>query len=96
MTDPSGLWTLANDCGRHSMPFARADCRAAGLATGHLAFFVAAYSDRPGRCSHNAFALLPGQDARITFIPEAPGAAPCFTLRHLHSATPGAPQPQEL
>jgi hypothetical protein len=96
MTDPSGLWTRANDCSRHSLPFARADRRAAGLATGHLAVVVAAYSDRPGRFSRNVLALPPGPDARIAFIPEAPGPVPCFTLRHLHSATHGAPQPQEL
>jgi len=66
------------------------------LTTGNPAFFVALEADRPGRFSHNAFALLPGQDARITFIPEAPGPAPCFILRDLHSATHGAPQPQEF
>ena len=95
MTDPSGLWTRANDCGRLSLPFARADRRAAALAKCHLAVFVAAFSDRPGRCSHNVLALPPGLDARIAFAPEAPGPAPCLTLRHLPSATHGAPQPQE-
>jgi beta-mannosidase len=65
------------------------------LSTRNPAFFVALEADQPGRFSRNAFALLPGQDARITFTPEAAGPAPRFTLRDLHSATYGAPLLQE-
>ena len=65
------------------------------LSARSLALFVALEADQPGRFSRNAFALLPGQDARITFTPEAPGPAPRFTLRDLHSATYGAPFLQE-
>ena len=65
------------------------------LSARSLALFVALEADQPGRFSRNAFALLPGQDARITFTPEAPGPAPRFTLRDLHSATYGAPPLQE-
>jgi hypothetical protein len=56
---------------------------------------VVSQADRPGRFSHNAFAPLPGQDAPITFVPEAPGPAPRFTVTDLHFASHGAPQPQE-
>lgn len=70
--------------------------RAIGMTAGHPASFVVPQADRPGRFSHTAFAPLPGRDAAITFVPEAPGPAPCFTLRDLHSATHGAPQPQEF
>ncbi|MBI1418833.1 MAG: glycoside hydrolase family 2 protein [Limimaricola sp.] len=52
-----------------------------------LALFVAVEADRPGRFSNNAFALFPGAPATITFTPAAPGPAPTFTLRDLHSAT---------
>ena len=65
------------------------------LSAQRLALFVALEADQPGRFSRNAFALLPGQDARITFTPEAAGPAPRFTLRDLQSATYGAPPLQE-
>jgi beta-mannosidase len=65
------------------------------LTTRSPAFFVALEADQPGRFSRNAFALLPGQDARLTFTPEAPGPAPRFILRDLQSATYGAPLLQE-
>jgi beta-mannosidase len=65
------------------------------LTARNPAFFVALEADQPGRLSRNAFALLPGQGARITFTPEAAGPVPRFTLRDLHSATYGAPLLQE-
>jgi len=65
------------------------------LTARNPAFFVALEADQPGRFSRNAFALRPGQDARVTFSPEAPGQEPRFTLRDLHSATYGAPPLQE-
>ncbi|NUB45614.1 glycoside hydrolase family 2 protein [Fertoebacter nigrum] len=52
-----------------------------------LAPFVALEADVPGRFSANAFALFPGDPASIVFTPAAPGPAPRFTLRDLHSAT---------
>jgi beta-mannosidase len=54
-----------------------------------LALFVALEADVPGRFSGNAMTLFPGHPATITFTPAAPGAAPKFTLRDLHSATYG-------
>ena len=65
------------------------------LTTRSPAFFVALEADQPGRFSRNAFALLPGLDARITFTPEAPGPVPRFILRDLQSATYDAPPLQE-
>jgi beta-mannosidase len=56
-----------------------------------LALYVALESDRPGRFSMNAFAIFPGYPAEVTFTPSAPGPAPNFTLRDLHSATYGSP-----
>jgi beta-mannosidase len=55
---------------------------------------VALESDRPGRFSANAFALIPGQDRHVTFTPAEPGPAPRFTIRDLHRAT-YAPIPSE-
>lgn len=52
-----------------------------------LALFVALEADQPGRFSQNAFTLLAGQSARVTFTPAEPGAEPRFTCRDLHSAT---------
>ena len=52
-----------------------------------MAFFVTAEADVPGRWSDNAIHLGPGHQARLRFTPAAPGPAPSFTLRHLHSAT---------
>jgi len=57
-----------------------------------LAAFVAVEADVPGRFSANAVTLFPGHEARITFMPDAPGtltAPPVFTFRDLHSATYG-------
>ncbi len=54
-----------------------------------LALFVALEADRPGRFSHNAFALFPGHPATVSFTPDQPGAEPRFILRDLHSATYG-------
>ena len=65
------------------------------LSARSLALFVALEADQPGRFSQNAIPLFPGQQASITFTPEAAGPAPCFTLRDLHSATYGAPILQE-
>jgi beta-mannosidase len=75
--------------------FAMPDGWAIDLAARNPAFFVALEADQPGRFSRNAFALLPGQDARVIFTPEAAGPTPRFTLRDLHYATHGAPLPQE-
>jgi len=75
--------------------FAVPDGWAINLTARNPAFFVALEADQPGRFSHNAFALLPGQDARVIFTPEAAGPAPRFTLRDLQSATYGAPLLQE-
>lgn len=75
--------------------FAVPDGWAINLNARNPAFFVALEADQPGRFSHNAFALLPGQDARVIFTPEAAGPAPRFTLRDLQSATYGAPLLQE-
>jgi beta-mannosidase len=75
--------------------FAVPDGWAINLTARNPAFFVALEADQPGRFSHNAFALLPGQDASIIFTPEAAGPAPRFTLRDLQSATYGAPLLQE-
>ncbi len=55
-----------------------------------LAPFAALEADVPGRFSDNAFALIPGRDRVIRFVPDAPGPTPAFTLRHLHAATYGA------
>jgi beta-mannosidase len=52
-----------------------------------LAPFVAVETDTRGRFSTNAVHLFPGAPAKITFTPAAPGPAPRFTLRDLHSAT---------
>jgi beta-mannosidase len=60
------------------------------LSAEALAPFTAIEADQPGRFSDNAIALFPGDPARITFTPAAPGPAPRFTLRHLHAATYGA------
>jgi beta-mannosidase len=54
-----------------------------------LALFVAIESDQPGRFSVNAFTLFPGHPATVVFTPTAPGPAPRFTIRDLHSATYG-------
>lgn len=60
------------------------------LSAQALALFVAVEADQPGRFSSNAFALFPGYPATLRFTPATPGAAPCFTIRDLHSATYGA------
>jgi beta-mannosidase len=52
-----------------------------------LALFVALEADQPGRFSFNAFTLLPGYPATVTFTPHTAQAEPRFTLRDLHSAT---------
>ncbi len=57
-----------------------------------LALFVAVEADVPGRFSTNAFSLFPSHPARVTFVPDAPGVSPQFTLRDLHSATCARPQ----
>ena len=59
------------------------------LSTCGLAPFTALEADVPGRFSDNAFVLIPGRTREIHFAPDTPGATPCFTLRHLHSATYG-------
>ncbi len=65
------------------------------LAAQTLAPFTALESDRPGRFSDNAFALIPGHPRTITFAPDTAGPPPRFNLRELHSATYGAPIPKE-
>jgi beta-mannosidase len=57
------------------------------LSAQNLALFVALEADQPGRFSLNAFTLFPAHDATVTFTPAAPGVAPRFTIRDLHSAT---------
>ena len=57
------------------------------LSAQALALFVTVEADVPGRFSANAFPLLPGHPAEITFTPDAPDATPRFRLRDLHSAT---------
>ncbi len=52
-----------------------------------LALFVSLEADQPGRFSHNAMTVFPGQPATVTFTPEQFGSIPKFTLRDLHSAT---------
>ena len=59
------------------------------LSTERLALFVAVEADQPGRFSHNALTLFPGDAATLVFTPQTPGPAPVFTLRDLHSATCG-------
>ncbi len=59
------------------------------LAAEALALFVALESDQPGRFSNNAVTLFPGHPVTLTFTPAAPGPAPVFSLRDLHSATYG-------
>jgi beta-mannosidase len=59
------------------------------LSAKNLGLFVAVEADQPGRFSKNAFSLIPGQPETITFTPDAPGQAPRFILRDLHSATYG-------
>jgi beta-mannosidase len=54
-----------------------------------LAHFVSLEADVPGRFSTNAFTVVPGHPATVTFTPADPAAAPIFTLRDLHSATYG-------
>ncbi len=61
------------------------------LSSDVLAPFVAVEADVPGRFSHNAFVLIPGQLRTVTFTPDAWGAIPKFTYRHLHAATYGTP-----
>ena len=59
-----------------------------------LGHFVTVEADVPGRFSDNAFPLIPGAPAAITFTPAAPatpGRTPSFRLRDLHSATMAAP-----
>ena len=60
------------------------------IAADALALFVAVEVDQPGRLSCNAVTLFPGHPATVTFTPDAPGAAPKFNLRDLHSATYGS------
>ena len=74
----------------HRIPAAPGDW-AIGMTAGHPASFVVSQADRLGRFWHNALALMPGQDAPITFVPEAPHPAPRVTVRDLHSAPHGAP-----
>ena len=57
------------------------------VETPTLGLFVTLGADRPGRLSHNAFALFAGHPATVTFTPEEPGPAPVFHLRELHGAT---------
>jgi len=57
------------------------------VETKGLGLFVTIEADRPGRFSHNAFALFAGHPATVTFTPDEPGAEPRFRLRDLHSAT---------
>jgi beta-mannosidase len=57
------------------------------VETPTLGLFVTLGADRPGRFSHNAFALFAGHPATITFTPDEPGPAPVFHLRELHGAT---------
>ncbi|MCI5078283.1 glycoside hydrolase family 2 protein [Oricola sp.] len=61
------------------------------LRTETPAFFVALEADIPGRFSDNAFPLLAGRDAEITFAPRDGGRPPRFTVRDLYSATYGSP-----
>jgi len=57
------------------------------VETPTLGLFVTLGADRPGRFSHNAFALFAGHPATVTFTPDTPGPDPVFHLRELHGAT---------
>jgi beta-mannosidase len=57
------------------------------VATETLGLFVTIEADRPGRFTHNAFALFAGHPATIIFMPAEPGPAPVFRLRDLYAAT---------
>ncbi|MBU9698685.1 glycoside hydrolase family 2 protein [Rhodobacteraceae bacterium HSP-20] len=58
-----------------------------------LAPFVAVEADVAGRFSDNAVTLIPCLPVTITFTPREAGVVPRFTLRDLHSATYGSPEP---
>jgi beta-mannosidase len=49
-------------------------------------------ADQPGRWDRAALHCGPGPTFRFTFTPDAPGTAPRFTLRDLHSATTARPK----
>ncbi len=60
------------------------------LTARRLSLFATVQSDRPGRFSHNALTVLPGQSVQITFTPKDAGDTPHFTTTDLHRATYGA------
>lgn len=55
-----------------------------------LGLFVAVEASTQGRMSNNAFAMLPNQEVKVTFVPQHADEKPQFTIRDLYTATYGA------